>query len=297
MKDRYSRPAHPAGLPTPATGAFTLIELLVVIAIIAILAAMLLPALARAKQKTQGIYCMNNGHQLSLATHLYTADNNETYMPNRDGGSKGGPNDPPTWVAGWLDFSSSTDNTNIVFLLNHDAVPNGAYLGPYVKNPAAFKCPADKSQVLIAGFRYNRVRSFSMQNYIGKAVQGDSSAGTTRYWNGTSKWNSFPKATAVKLPSLTFIFLDEREDSINDGWFATDPDHLYQIVDYPASYHGSAAGFAFTDGHSEIHRWKDGQIMPVLKEGQLLPLNANLPGSPDVLWLAQRAVGSGTYPN
>jgi prepilin-type processing-associated H-X9-DG protein len=96
---------------------------------------------------------------------------------------------------------------------------------------------------------------------------------------------------------MTFIFLDEREDSINDGWFASNPDVLDWIVDYPASYHGNAAGFAFVDGHSEIKRWRDPRIMPVLKEGQELPLDQNAgPNNYDVRWMAQRAAGVGSYP-
>ncbi len=274
--------------PKPFWGAFTLIELLVVIAIIAILAAMLLPALARARQKTQGIYCMNDTHQLALAMHMYCGDNGDTFAPNRDGGNVGKAQGDAAWVGGWLDFNgNNTDNTNIALLINHDQYPYGAYLGTYVKNPNAWKCPADKSQAMQAGGLAPRCRSISMQNYIGPQ---------SRYWLGSSKWKMNLKMSNVKMPTMTFIFLDEREDSINDGWYATDPDTLYQIVDYPASYHGNAAGFAFVDGHSEIHRWKDSRIMPTLTQGMLLPLNINLNGCADVLWLAQRAAGTGTYP-
>ena len=95
---------------------------------------------------------------------------------------------------------------------------------------------------------------------------------------------------------MMFVVLDEREDSINDGWFATDPDNLYQLIDYPASYHGRAAGFSFADGHSEIHRWLDGRTVPLLQPGTLLQLNVNLPGDKDVYWLSQRAAGVGVYP-
>jgi prepilin-type processing-associated H-X9-DG protein len=93
-----------------------------------------------------------------------------------------------------------------------------------------------------------------------------------------------------------FVVLDEREDSINDSWYASDPDTKWQIVDYPASYHGNAAGYSFADGHSEIHRFRDPRTMPVLKGGVLLPLNVNLPNDLDVLWMAQHAAGVGAYP-
>jgi len=286
MNDLNSGPENSTP-PRLLRGGFTLIELLVVIAIIAILAAMLLPALARARQKTQGIYCMNDTHQLALAAHMYTGDNNDTFMPNRDGGNVGKNANDAAWVGGWEDFSASPDNTNIAFLINKDMYPYAAYLGTYVRNPSAWKCPADKSQVMIGGMRYNRVRSVSMQNFIGPM---------SRTWTSPSKYKMKVKMSAVTMPTMTFIFLDEREDSINDGWFATDPDNLYQIVDYPASYHGNAAGFAFVDGHSEIHRWRDARTMPTLTSGMLLPLNANWPGNVDILWMAQRAAGVGAYP-
>ncbi|HEY5910389.1 MAG TPA: prepilin-type N-terminal cleavage/methylation domain-containing protein [Verrucomicrobiae bacterium] len=286
MTKLNSGPERSSSPKVPQRG-FTLIELLVVIAIIAILAAMLLPALARARQKTQGIYCMNDTHQLALATHMYASDNGDFFPPNRDGGNVGKAAGDAAWVGGWLDFSASTDNTNIAFLINKDLYPYAAYLGTYVKNPTAWKCPADRSQVMMGGLRMNRVRSISMQNYIGPM---------SRLWTGSSKWKMNPKMSSVKLPTMTFIFLDEREDSINDGWFATDPDTLFQIVDYPASYHGNAAGFAFVDGHSEIHRWRNAKIMPNLAQGQLLPLNVNLSGCFDVYWLAQHAAGTGVYP-
>jgi prepilin-type N-terminal cleavage/methylation domain-containing protein/prepilin-type processing-associated H-X9-DG protein len=275
--------------------AFTLIELLVVIAIIAILAAMLLPALGRAKQKGQGIQCMSNTKQMSYCCIMYCLDNNDRFPPNRDGGNAGKAQADASWAAGWEDFSASTDNTNIQFLVDHEATKYGAYLGPCIKNAKAFRCPADHSQVTIGGVRMDRVRSISCQNWIG----GDPAPGVpgSRTWTANSKFGPYyQKTTNLRSPTLTFIYLDEREDSINDGWYATDPDTVFQIIDYPASYHGNAGGFSFADGHSEIHRWRDGRTMPNVQSGSLLPLNVNLPGDPDVLWIASHGVGLSSYP-
>jgi prepilin-type N-terminal cleavage/methylation domain-containing protein/prepilin-type processing-associated H-X9-DG protein len=270
-------------------GAFTLIELLVVIAIIAILAAMILPALAKAKQKTCGIYCLNNTKQLALAMHMYSDDNNGIFPPNRDGTAVGtNPNDA-AWVAGWLDFAPNRqDNTNILYLIDHQRYPYGAYLGTYVgKNPSVFKCCADRAVVQIGTQKLPRARSISMNCFIGTL---------SRTWTSPSKYRMGAKGPAekmeqVKSPVNCFIFLDEREDGINDGWFATDPDTPWQIIDFPASYHNKACGFSFVDGHSEIHKWLDPRTMPVLKEGQLLPLNQNYPNDQDLRWLGQKAAG------
>ncbi len=268
---------------------FTLIELLVVIAIIAILAAMLLPALTRAKKKAQGIYCMNNTKQMAMAWLMYKDDNIDRLVYNNS--NMGGGAGASSWVGGWLTYdlaTENTDNTNVDLLINHDRYPSAAFLGPYVKSASAFKCPADKSQAREGGVLYPRVRSISMNNFVGD---------TSSTWSGGSKYKVCTKYSNIKMPAMMFVFLDEREDSINNGWFVSDPDTPYELIDYPASYHGNACGFSFADGHSEIHKWQDSRTMPALQEGRYLLANGygvNFPGNPDIVWLDIRAVG-GTY--
>ncbi len=255
----------------PALGGFTLIELLVVIAIIAILAGMLLPALAKAKTKAQGILCMSNGHQMTLGWKLYIDDNREKVPPSYNpGGSQ--------WVNGSLDFNgANASNWNIRDLTN-------SLLWKYVgMSRAVWKCPADTSTVKNNGIIYPRVRSISMNAWFDSTdVEGF-----------TSGFRVYKKADDVSDPgpSQVWVFLDEREDSINDGEFVVgmngypDTPGAWKIVDFPASYHNHACGFSFADGHSEIKKWVDPRTYPVLKKGVELGLNVSSPKNQDVFWM------------
>jgi prepilin-type N-terminal cleavage/methylation domain-containing protein len=294
---RVSRP--PASIRRscgdPAKNGFTLIELLVVIAIIAILAAMLLPALAVAKQKAQGIQCMSNGKQLVLAWTMYTGDNNGVFPFNEEGGA------PPAWCSGQENYAGGTDptgcNTNPAVLLDNSAPNNYAQMGPYFGGSAGvFKCPADLS--CNEGDKGPpRLRSVSMSQSIGFAA-GGVAAGQGAWLPagppaGTGPWLAFFKQSDLSRPSPSrlFVMVDENPDSINDAAFAVQmPANSAdtQWIDWPAKYHANAGGFSFADGHSQIHKW----LRPAALAGanyRSLVTPATVPENPDVWWIASGA--------
>jgi type II secretory pathway pseudopilin PulG len=267
-----------------------LIELLVVIAIIAILAGLLLPSLVNAKLKAQGIQCMNNHRSLMLAWRMYNEDNADHILYASPDLFNSPSIMPYVWVTGWMTFDGTNPSN---WDINQDITKSP--LWPYCGQSAAiWKYPADKSYVTVNGQTLPRVRSMSMNLWVGGfGGTAGGLSGSDYFTVGGNPWRIYLRTSEMldPGPSKTFVFLDMRPDSIDIGNFAPNmngwPDQPGSLgfYDLPGFYHDRAGGFSFADGHSEIHRWQDDRTMPPLVQQGEINDWISAPNSPDVTWL------------
>ena len=256
--------------------AFTLIELLVVIAIIAILAAMLLPALARAKAKGQSTVCLSNLKQLQTAWLMYLPDNNDFLPPNIS--RKVGFNQvniTGSWTLGNAQVDATVSNIQ------------AGVLYQYAGGPGVYLCPADTSKVRNQP-GLQRTRTYSIQNWL----NNDIVSGTVQDTIYGSPFDLLKYSRIVNPgPSDAVVFVDEHELSIDDGVFAIGDPYAFPGVPpfwggYPTYRHNNGANFSFADGHVEYHRWRYHRVITtyVFEEHP----TANADDLADLLWLEDK---------
>ncbi|HEX3627254.1 MAG TPA: prepilin-type N-terminal cleavage/methylation domain-containing protein [Verrucomicrobiae bacterium] len=277
----------------PGNG-FTLIELLVVIAIIAILAAILLPVLSSAKLRAIIATDMSNKRQLTIAWFMYAQDNNDTLILNADQSVT--VNGVDSWIPGTchMDWGTSPNNTNFMLMTTNQLGPFCAGQYKLYTSPGDVYLSVLQNALHFGALGNHRARSIAMDAAVGGP------AGVTG--NGVkppaslSSLNPFfvaGKLTQLRSPgpSMSWVFLNEHPDSIDDGIFYDDPrasGGTGTLIEVPSSYLGNGCGVSFADGHAEVHKWTTSQF--------LVPVRyAKYPGTggvqysqnADMAWLAQ----------
>lgn len=245
--------------------AFTLIELLVVIAIIAVLAAMLLPALSRAKSRAHTTGCLNNYRQLQFCWQMYTDENYDALPANEAVLYVASRTMLSTKANSWLHGNAFTDATL-------DNIRNGALFG-YNRSVGIYKCPADRSTVRDQGL-IPRSRSVSMSIYMNSIT-------SPRDPNYRNTWHKMSQILQPG-PSGAFVFIDEHEKSIQQSTFAVNAigfqlfsTDQWEWISFPVTRHNNGCTLTFADGHAEVWRWKESRTMEISAKSGWIAWPAN----------------------
>ncbi len=258
----------------PRGAGFTIIELLVTIAILLVLVGLLLGGLRLARQRADSAICLNHHRQLALAWTLYSQDYGDRLVMNLDGE----PGPRTNWVGGSMAEPSQATNHSML------SDPGRSLLAGFYHDPALLRCPADESE---------HVRSVAM-NCRMNPVRRDE---LPPRWvgGGGARHRVFRTHAEIQRPAQVFVFLDELETSINDGYFAVDHSHTgdpdglgtarpFYLIDAPAVRHGGGAVFGFADGHAILRRWRDPRLLRRVE-----PRTHVGPDNSDVTWLLEHA--------
>jgi prepilin-type N-terminal cleavage/methylation domain-containing protein len=274
---------YPAQRPRRSTATharssgFTLIELLVVIAIIAILAAMVLPALARAKAQAKRVQCLNNEKQLLLTWTLYTVDNRDYLVPN--GGGQPRPTGAYLWVLG-DNHMFTPALIDPQYLLN----PQYALFAPYLRTALIYKCPADTSTLKVSNTNAPKIRSYSLNCYVGVPA-----GALEEPFRMSSDVKVFLKSSdlAASTPGDRFVFMDVNPANLCTPAFGVNMDQDV-FFHYPSCLHAGGGVVSFADNHVELHRWRDPRTAKTVAAGQIISHSDSSPGNQDLRWIRDR---------
>ncbi len=263
-------------LPSGRQSGMTLLEVLTTCAVILILVSIALPSILQAKRKIAAATCLSNIRQLQISWFLYSLDFNEKMAPNVPGKVAGKKIEFASWVTGSISYGESEDNGNTDHLIS-----GFGSIGPYNKAPKIYRCPSDLSKGFNGGKKVPRGRSYAMNCFLGDSPYFLTLGTPYRVFRKMGDLAAFSPASA-------WVFIDQHEDSIEDGyfWFTLFGSAESSWQEIPGSRHSTAANLVFADGHAESKRWVEPSTLCPVYGRAFNPIS--VPHSRDIQWLKDR---------